>query len=198
MKQNKAQFRQTILQRRRQLSDAELASAAQALSEVVNSNLNLVRKFAQAKRILSYWPFKGEISPKLLIDTLDAKIFLPKVVDYQNAKMAFYPAHQNLVENRYGINEPVAEGDSLPIQKFDILLVPLVAFDQHGHRVGMGGGFYDRALAHFTTSERKPLTIGLAHDFQEVDSIQPEVWDVRLDVILTNQKIIDPTNLLAY
>ncbi len=72
-----------------------------------------------------------------------------------------------------------------------LVLVPLVAFDRNGNRMGMGAGYYDRALqalAHQTGT--RPLLVGLAHAFQETTSLQAKPWDVPLDAILTDQECI--------
>ena len=66
-------------------------------------------------------------------------------------------------------------------------MVPLVGFDSHGRRIGMGGGFYDRSLKHRlrTSAPRRPRLYGLAHECQRVDSIKARAWDVTLDAIFT-------------
>jgi len=70
-------------------------------------------------------------------------------------------------------------------------LLPLVAFDQQGERLGMGGGYYDRTFEFLRRSGlNKPKLIGLAHDFQQVDAIPTEAWDVPLTAIVTNKGVI--------
>ncbi|MDH4134940.1 MAG: 5-formyltetrahydrofolate cyclo-ligase, partial [Gammaproteobacteria bacterium] len=71
------------------------------------------------------------------------------------------------------------------------VLMPLVAFDLHGNRLGMGGGFYDKSLAFLGTRTRwlKPHLIGLAHDFQRVEKIEPCPWDVPLQGVATDQNL---------
>ena len=106
--------------------------------------------------------------------------------------MTFYPSSNPLISNRFNIIEPLAIGMPANIRHFDLILVPLVAFDRNGNRLGMGGGFYDRALAfkNHNSSLRRPRLIGVAHHFQEVDEINPQPWDVRLDAILTDRELI--------
>ena len=84
----------------------------------------------------------------------------------------------------------------MPLKYMDIIFVPLVAFDRNGNRLGMGGGFYDRALA-FTqnsTNLSRPLLLGLAHHFQEVERLTSKKWDIPLNGILTDQEFIKITN----
>lgn len=196
MKQSKQQLRQSLIQQRRQLSDDQLSAAAQLLSDTAASNPALVTILSTAKRILSYCAFKGEISPATLVSQYKALIYLPKIIDYQDKTMHFYPDCDDKIHNRFGIAEPNSVDKPLDIPKFDVVLVPLVAFDQQGNRLGMGAGFYDRAFSATNSSNKKPLLIGLAHDFQQVTSLQPEVWDMPLDVILTPQKVFDPSDKL--
>ena len=195
MNQSKAQLRHSLLQQRNQLSAIQSDNAAQSLSNVANSNKTLLKILANAKRILSYSAFQGELSAQFLLQNLTAKVYLPKIVDYQNSLMHFFPSNQNQITNRFGIAEPYGNGNSVELTDFDLIFTPLVGFDTKGNRLGLGAGFYDKALNTITGS-KKPLLIGLAYDFQEVKTIKPDVWDVPLDVILTNSKIIDPTNKL--
>ena len=96
------------------------------------------------------------------------------------------------MKNHYGIAEPIASGTPIPLNSCDIILVPLVAFDRQGNRIGMGAGFYDRALSFKQTAESvtRPILLGLAHDFQEVNKISAQNWDIPLDAILTNRELI--------
>jgi len=70
------------------------------------------------------------------------------------------------------------------------VLVPLVGFDLSRNRMGMGGGFYDRSFAHRRDNNGKPLLIGVAYDIQQADTVYPEWWDVKLDIIVTESRII--------
>ncbi len=89
-------------------------------------------------------------------------------------------------ENDYGILEPDIEAHhALPINQFDIIFTPLVAFDPFGTRIGMGKGYYDKTLLHL----RPKLLLGVAYEFQRQDYIAPETWDVKLDAIVTERAI---------
>jgi 5-formyltetrahydrofolate cyclo-ligase len=88
--------------------------------------------------------------------------------------------------NRYGIYEPKLEQlHTCALNKLDIIFTPLVAFDQEGNRIGMGGGYYDRMLAPWFKEKRGPYPIGLAHDCQKVSKLPVEEWDVPLPEIIT-------------
>ena len=87
-----------------------------------------------------------------------------------------------LIINKFGIPEPVSKKIKYP----DILLVPLVAFDEHLNRVGYGGGFYDRYIKKIK-KKKKLITIGLAYSFQRVKKIQTNNYDIKLDYIVTEK-----------
>lgn len=92
--------------------------------------------------------------------------------------------------NRFGILEH-GSFDRRRAQTLDVVFMPLVAFDKRGNRLGMGGGFYDASLAHLRQRAhfRKPKLIGVAYDFQRVDVLPHEPWDVKLDAVITDRKL---------
>lgn len=94
-------------------------------------------------------------------------------------------------ENRYGIPEPLCRHrDLLTPRQLDVVVVPLVAFDDSLNRLGMGGGYYDRTFAFRKRAGalRRPLLIGVAYSFQRVDALQAQSWDVPLDVVITEKE----------
>lgn len=87
----------------------------------------------------------------------------------------------------YGIPEPV-RGGSFPVEKLDMILLPLVGFDGEGRRLGMGAGYYDQTLAFVNKdSLQRPQLIGTGFAAQEVDRLPEDPWDIRLDGILTEE-----------
>ena len=75
-------------------------------------------------------------------------------------------------------------------EAIDLVLVPLVAFDPQRNRIGMGGGFYDRSFAFRKNPDQpRPVLIGVAHELQKVDLLEPEPWDVQLDMVVTDQAV---------
>lgn len=93
---------------------------------------------------------------------------------------------------QWGIAEPLPDK---PVLEPDVILVPLLAFDAAGHRLGYGGGFYDTSFAFLGQRQRPatPLLVGVGYSFQEVDTLAPETWDVKLDLIATERELIDCT-----
>lgn len=103
-----------------------------------------------------------------------------------------YQGQRRLVKNKFDILEPHTSSPSIIPQQLDLILMPLVAFDASGNRLGMGGGYYDRALSFKRNGIRTaPILIGLAHSQQQSPALTPEVWDVSLDYIATEKKIFE-------
>ena len=100
--------------------------------------------------------------------------------------------------NRFGILEPcVSQRACLDSSQLDWIFVPLVAFDSSGHRLGMGGGYYDASLAVLRSRIhwRKPRLVGLAHEFQRIDHLVVDEWDIPLHGILTNERFYPAQDL---
>lgn len=150
------------------------------------------RQLFNLNRVLAYSPIGGEIDPSALLSTMKAQVFLPRIVNYRTGNMQFVPAGGYHRSNQLGILEPESTQSILPARHLDAVLLPLVAFSRDGNRLGMGGGFYDRAFAfrlRFTSASR-PLLIGVAHHFQEANQLAHDPWDVPLDAIITDRELI--------
>jgi 5-formyltetrahydrofolate cyclo-ligase len=105
--------------------------------------------------------------------------------------MTFAPLRPPMRANRYGIPEPTGLRGSLSARWLDLMIVPLVAFDTTGTRLGSGTGYYDRALSYRSLRQnwRRPRLIGIAYDFQRVDSLERKPWDIPLGLIATDRTI---------
>lgn len=179
---------------RKRLSEKEQAAAAAALSCSVTAQ----NFYQSATKIAFYLAVDGEIDPQPLLSQALAEgktCFLPVVNqrDEQLLSFAPYDSATELVENQWGIAEPPAPATEISATGFDLVLVPLVAFDRECYRLGMGKGFYDRTFSFkiFNRSSQ-PLLIGLAHECQLADGLPSEGWDVRLDAVVTAEKIYRP------
>lgn len=115
------------------------------------------------------------------------------IVQAENT-MVFSPVNDDipLVKNQYGILEPkLTLSDCIPASELDVVLVPLVGFDEQCQRMGMGGGYYDRAFAHKRQDNTaKPLLIGVAYEVQSTRSVLADWWDVPLDMVITEKRTI--------
>ena len=190
----KSKLRLELRAKRQSLSDDQQKVAAQQLMR----RLIRLPAFRNARHIAAYIASDGEISPApvLRFANLNAKhCYLPKISpSATNKSMAFYPYHhrQQLTPNRYGIGEPCGlHRQPQAPHKLDLVLLPLTGFDKKGRRLGMGGGYYDRAFAFKRNSKnRKPLMIGLAHHCQEAHTLPSDNWDIPLDFIVTDRQVI--------
>ena len=166
---------------------------------LIKQNINTLLGFSTQLKIAAYSAVQGEISlSPWIADNLNQQIYLPKLYEIITPQLRFAALTEQTTweKNRFNIVEPdVHWGDCLPARKLDIILVPLVAFDRTGCRVGMGGGYYDRSLA-FRCSRKKwlkPRLIGVAHSCQEHTQLPRRSWDVPLDTIITENEIIIPS-----
>lgn len=178
-------LRQRIRQRRRALSAEQQASFSQQAAQRIIDH----PRIQQARHVAAYLSFDGELDTAPLIDALwrqGKQVYLPVLHPFSAGQLLFlcYEHDTPLTLNRLNILQPRLDvRQVLPTHQLDILLTPLVAFDDQGQRLGMGGGFYDRTLEHW--QERGPYPIGLAHDCQQVEQVPAAHWDVPLPEILT-------------
>lgn len=104
-----------------------------------------------------------------------------------------YQDHQEMRDNPFGIAEPLPNTSlQIPNTKLDLVITPLVGFDTQGHRIGMGGGYYDRSFSFLLDSNDngpRPFLLGLAYEVQRVEMIPAQPWDIPLNGILTEQGI---------
>lgn len=188
------QLRQDMRRRRRQLAATDQDRTALELARHARS----LHEFRNARAVAAYIAADGEADPWRIIDVAwlrNKQVYLPIVSHLGWEHLWFAPAEPDSIyrENRFGIPEPVVPRSTwLRATHLDLVLMPLVAFDSQGNRLGMGGGFYDRALAYLLRRQswRRPRLFGLAHGFQQVDSLPRQHWDVPLDGIITEQHII--------
>ncbi len=144
-----------------------------------------------AKNLAFYLPIKGEISCWPIIEyalSLNKNCYLPKVFPNKKRGMWFLPysGKESVQQGPYGILEPTAKiSEAIRPSDLDIIFVPLVAYDQSGNRLGMGGGYYDTTLAQSHKNKQQPHLVGLAYNFQQVPIIPTQSWDKKLDAIVT-------------
>ena len=158
--------------------------------------LKLHPKVQQAQHVSVTLAYDGEIDLNPFIDWCwqqQKQVYLPVVHPTKTGQLLFLAYHKNteMIINRYGIAEPKFTHttknieQTCPAQSLDLVLTPLVAFDQQGNRIGMGGGYYDRLLAPWFTQRTGPYPIGLAHDCQYINALPIQEWDVPLPEVIT-------------
>jgi 5-formyltetrahydrofolate cyclo-ligase len=139
--------------------------------------------------VAGYWPVRDEADPRELMKVLAARghaLALPRIAA-KGAALTFHRWREGdaLVDNHHGISEPRVETEILAA---DVVLVPLLAFDARGHRLGYGGGYYDRTLD--ALRENGNVTaVGVAYTGQEVEALPREPHDHKLDAIVTEKAV---------
>jgi 5-formyltetrahydrofolate cyclo-ligase len=183
MSESRALFRRELRARRRAIPAAERIAAAQSLARHL-----LDLPFAPTSgHVAGYWAVDGEIA-------LHAwQLHLPPALTYclpvlgADARLRFAPWRpgEPLASNRFGIPEPeVPASMLLEPEAMSLVVLPLVGFDAQGHRLGMGGGWYDRSFAFRGTLAPPPWLVGAAFEAQRCDDgIPAERWDVALDAV---------------
>ena len=182
-------LRARIKEKRKQLSDESL----NLLGNHILKNIQGLISFEDHERISTYFSVNNEVDTSMLNNYLwgiNKHLFLPRV---KQGRLLFssYSKDQELSLNNYGIPEPKHINEkSIEVEQFDLMFIPLVAFDSNCNRIGMGGGYYDKTLAFKKKSEvnKKPLLIGLAYEFQKIDTIEKNTWDIPMDAIITEDK----------
>ncbi|QCI19965.1 MAG: 5-formyltetrahydrofolate cyclo-ligase [Buchnera aphidicola (Brevicoryne brassicae)] len=174
---------------RKSLSITEQYDASVKISKIAYN----CKFIYNSRNIALFLPFEGEINtyPLILKLWLNKKnVFVPVIFSFKNKKMLFVRLTSNsiLYYNKYNILEPIFNiQDIISIYNLDTIIVPLVAFDKKGVRLGMGGGFYDVFLKNWYKKNFFP--VGLSYNFQLVSNIPKQHWDVSLPLVLTPNKI---------
>ncbi len=154
--------------------------------------------FRKSERIAFYVANDGELDPSHLMANawaMGKKCYLPVLTPTHEKSLLFAPYEPDapMSFNQFGIPEPtVSARHRLKARYLDLIIMPLVAYDKKGNRLGMGGGYYDRTLSFLNVRARwiKPRIVGLGYSFQEVPSIESESWDVPLSYIATEHNLI--------
>lgn len=184
------EIRNIIKEKRSQLSEKELRLTSKAITERIRSF-----KFPkELTKIGIYYAVNNEVDVHPLCKILwqeSKRVYLP-IVEEKKLLFGEYRNTSNLKNNRFKIPEPIVGLESqISAFELDLIFMPLVAFDPMGNRIGMGGGFYDRTLDNkqLDNDLKKPILVGVAYEFQKQNQIQPNSWDIPLDMIFTESKI---------
>ena len=184
-KTKKSALRNELRARRRQLDESDRLSLDVSINHFLAGFIALHRPAT----IAAFWPFDGE--PNLL-PTLEAtdrqgmQIVLPAIRQRPSGSSLIFrqwSAATEMEKNRYGIPQP-SRSPEIQLCNIDLLLMPLVGWDESGNRLGMGAGFYDRALAPLSQSD-VPLRTGVAYQLQKMPGLPAEPWDIRLHMLLS-------------
>ena len=182
-----------LRQRNRKLRADIAPQQQEQAAEALCRSIIALDEYQQAQSIAAYFAVNGEIGLQPLIRhawSQGKKIYLPNL-DQVALRFSPYFEGQTMRINKFRLPEPdVGDDEMLAPDALDLVLAPLVVFDEDRNRIGMGGGFYDRSFAFRTNpNSTHPVLIGVAHELQKVDQLVPEQWDVRLDMVITEQSI---------
>ena len=179
---SKRLLRETVRAFRRRVAVDRLARASADLCARVLAS----SAFARAERLVAYCPTDGEADPGCVVAAARAMglpVYLPRA---SGSAPCFVAADGPLRPGRYGIPEPSVGEPLADAGAETMILVPGVAFDQTGTRLGRGGGYYDRALAAWPTA----TTVGLAYEFQILPRLPRDPWDVPVSALATDARWI--------
>ena len=151
------------------------------LSEIIIDNLFSLSQFKKTLNVFSYVSFGKEVSTERILALTDKNIFVPKIKN-DNLIMCEYFG-DNLVKNKFGILEPEFEHIAVP-QKNDIIIIPALTADENFHRLGYGGGYYDKYLQNTIG-----VKIVLLYETLLVSSIPVEKHDVEFDILVTEKNV---------
>lgn len=177
--QQKEQLRKTIRQKKKMVGTEE----AKAKSQLVFAKVEASDKFLEAKVVLAFWSLPDEISTHNFVVkwSTSKKMVLPVVVE-NNLELRIFTGTEMLVQSDgFGIMEPTT-GQLVNPSDIDFAIIPGVAFDKKGNRLGRGKGFYDRLLPQLG----KTTTVGVGYEFQLVESVPVAEFDLPVDMVICN------------
>jgi 5-formyltetrahydrofolate cyclo-ligase len=189
------ELRRQLRAGRRAIPDAE----RRVHDRAIRASLSQLGVWQRGRRVAAFLGMPGEVDLRPCFGTASqrgVRIYVPHIVSHRDGRMVFVPLEPGAAVrgNMFGIAEPLhGSRGRLPVRHLDTILVPLVGFDAHGHRLGLGAGFYDRALRprlDRTQPFRRPRLIGIAYSIQQVDRLEPASWDVALDLVVTERGIL--------
>ena len=174
---DKRQLRQTIRQQKRAMSEEDICLRSQKLGQLFAAS----QAYQNARTIYGYLPYNQEVRtvPMLERALRDGKrVAVPKVYG-EEMKFIYLDDLTQVAKGYAGIPEPIADGP-VADDKTALVLMPGLAFDPQGHRIGYGGGFYDK----FLSSEPDHPTLALCYDFQVFSVLETEAHDIPVDIVL--------------
>jgi 5-formyltetrahydrofolate cyclo-ligase len=199
--QSRKDIRLRMRARRSELSAREQRRAAARITRLLESWL----PWRRACRVALFLPNDGEPDLGALISSAwrsGKRVYLPVLAPVGGNRLWFrrYRADSRMLPNRFGIPEPSAPDPLIHPRHLDLVLAPLVAFDAEGRRLGMGGGFYDRTFDFLVRHKgwRHPRMVGVAHHFQQVDTLPVESWDVPLAALVTDHGLLQPNRQIPH
>lgn len=179
---DKVEIRRLAIEKRNALNETDRKTKSFEIGKILES----LELFQNAKTVLFYYSHNSEVGTLGLMKKWieEKQLLLPRLTSDDSFLALPVSSLDELDLNRYGIPEPAVKGDEIP--KPDIIIIPGVAFDRKGNRIGMGSGYYDRFLADKQDIPR----IALAYSTQILDSVPQDPYDEPVDMIVTENEVI--------
>lgn len=174
---NKQELRRTVRQRKRAMTEEEIVMRSEKLAELFTAS----PAYRDAATLYGYMPYNQEVRtvPMMRRALLDGKrVAVPKVYG-DEMKFIYITDFDGMEKSEFGIPEPVAD-DPVAEDKTALVLMPGLAFDAEGHRIGYGGGFYDK----FLEAEPNHPTLALCYEFQMFPKLETDEHDIPVDTVL--------------
>jgi len=188
----KKKLRETLLKRRTALTKEQVRDGSQGAVELIRT----LAEWKNACEVLIYWPIRGEVDVRPLSMELwqrGCRVLMPRCRPdaYGQMDIACAACEDDLTPGAFSIMEP--DADKCPAVTScqpDIAIIPAICFDRRGYRLGYGGGYYDRLL---TTDDMKDtVRIGLGYNFQLVEQLPTQPWDMPVDIVCTDEELWRP------
>lgn len=185
---SKNDIRAHYIRIRNEISESHRQQAALTAADLLTTH----PFFKKGQHIACYLAHKNEFETIPLIQTIwraGKKCYLPVLCEGKTLSFVSYDDGDELEVNQYGILEPTDFSRKIPHEKLDMVIMPLVAYDAQGRRLGMSGGYYDRTFAFTYAQGIRPQLVGLAYTAQYIDELPSDAWDVNMNSIITEEGI---------
>lgn len=174
---NKQELRKSIREKKRAMTIEEIEARSAALLELFTAT----DAYKQAKTLYGYMPYNQEVRTVPILERAmrdGKKVAVPKVYG-DDMKFLYIKSFENFAKSDFGIPEPIAD-EPIAEDETALVLMPGLAFDPAGHRIGYGGGFYDK----FLSREPNHPTVALCYAFQVLEQLETEAFDIPVDLVL--------------
>jgi 5-formyltetrahydrofolate cyclo-ligase len=171
------------------------AAARASASGVICRRVTGMREYYSSKVLGCYLPMKDEVDTREIIDRAwraNKRVFVPILRGKAQMLFCEIDPETELERSLFGLWEPT-RGKLIAPEQLDVVVTPTVAFDKEKHRIGMGGGYFDRTFSFLRHRQHwiRPKLIGVAFQCQEVEKITPNAWDIRLYRVITERVITE-------
>lgn len=192
-------------ERRAQLDPADRLQAARGACERLLAMAELEEVVRRAGCVAGFLAVRSELDPATALEEVrrrGARVVYPRVANDRQPRLCFHAVDASeLRAGRFGIPEPPIDSAEVPVEDIDLMIVPGLAFDAAGRRLGFGGGYYDEVLSLRSGAARRGpdagvelagprLVVGLAYDFQVVDTCPAEPHDQPIDCVVTESRVL--------